>query len=238
MARVRAVAWYGAAIFCLIVSYPGIFWARYLDYRGSYARRNWYANIVISRLARILFYMTGSRIKIEGRENIPSTPCLFVSNHQGHLDSVIIQGFIKKPKGFVSITRFERVPILGSWMYHMGSVFLDRGDIRQTFTTISKAADIIGTGHSMVVFPEGKLNDGQETADFQKGWLKMVRTNKIPVVPVTIKGSYKILSYNGKSMRPARIECYISEPMPTMDLTKADEEEFLNALRQTILSKL
>ncbi|MEX1376151.1 MAG: lysophospholipid acyltransferase family protein [Eubacteriales bacterium] len=238
MARVRAVAWYGAAIICLVVSYPSIFLARYLNYRGSYARRNWYANIVVSRLARVIFYMTGSRIKIEGREKIPTTPCLFVSNHQGHLDSVIIQGFIKKPKGFVSITQYERVPILGSWMQHMGSVFIDRNDIRQTFMTINKAADIIGTGHSMVVFPEGKMNDGGETFDFQKGWLKMVRQNKIPVVPVTIKGSYKILSYNGRSMKPARIECYISEPMPTEHLTKSDEEQFLNDLRQTILSKL
>ena len=239
MARVRAIAWYGVAIICLIASYPSMFYARFLNYRHNYARRNWYANIIVSRLARIIFYMTGSRIKVIGRENIPADmPCLFVSNHQGHLDSIIIQGFIKKPKGFVSITQYERVPILGSWMTHMGSVFIDRDDIRQTFNTINTAKKNICNGNSMVIFPEGKLNDGKETFEFQKGWLRMVRNNNIPVVPVTIKGSYKILSYNGKSLRPARIECYISEPIQTGNLKKSDEELFLNQLREIILDKL
>ncbi|MBN2880337.1 MAG: 1-acyl-sn-glycerol-3-phosphate acyltransferase [Clostridia bacterium] len=239
MARARAFMWYGAAIICLIVSYPTIFYARYLNVRGKFVRRNWYANVVVSRLCRVMFYMTGSRIKIEGRENIPlDAPCLFVSNHQGHLDSVIIQGFIKKPKGFVSITQYERVPILGSWMAHMGSVFIDRNDIRQTFKTITSAADNISLGHSMVVFPEGKLNDGKETFEFQKGWLKMVRNNPIAIVPVTIKGSYKILSYNGKSMRPARIECFVSPPIYAEGMKKGDEENFLLGLRNTILEKL
>jgi len=239
MARVRAVAWYSVAIICLIVSYPGIFYARYLNLRGNHEKRNFYSNVVVSRIARVIFYMTGSRIKITGKHNIPKdSPCLFVSNHQGHLDSVIIQGFIKKPKGFVSISQYQRVPILGSWMHHMGSVFIDRGDIRKTFKTINEATDIISSGHSMVIFPEGKLNDGKETLDFQKGWLKMVRKNQIPVVPVTLKDSYKILSYNGKSMRPSRIECHISKPIFTEGLKKADEEEFLNTLRDIILEKL
>ena len=239
MARIRAVAWYGAAIICLIASYPSIFYARFLNLRGHFARRNWYADIVVSRLARIMFYMTGSRIKVTGRENIPSdTPCLFVSNHQGHLDSLIIEGFIKKPKGFVSITQYQHVPILGSWMHHIGSVFIDRSDIRQTFRTINNAAVIVNSGHSMVVFPEGRLNDGKETFEFQKGWLKMVRNNGIPVVPVTIKGSYKILSYNGKYMKPAKIECHISPSMPTSALTKQYEEIFLLELRNVILNNL
>ena len=123
-------------------------------------------------------------------------------------------------------------------MYHIGSVFIDRDDIRQTFKTINDAAGIVNSGHSMVVFPEGKLNDGKETFEFQKGWLKMVRNNGIPIVPVTIKGSYQILSYNGKYMKPAKIECCISPPIPTASLKKADEEMFLSEIRNVILAKL
>lgn len=239
MARARAIVWYSATIFCLIISYPSIFYARYLNYVGNLNRRNWYANVVVSRLSRVMFYMTGSRIKITGRQNIPKdTPCLFVCNHQGHLDSIIIQGFIKKPKGFVSITQYEHVPILGTWMQYMGSVFIDREDIRQTFKTISNATEIISGGHSMVVFPEGKLSNGEEMIDFQKGWLRIVRKNKIPVVPVTIKGSYKILSYNGKKMRPARIECHVSEPVSTENLKKVNEDQFLIDLKNAIHDKL
>lgn len=239
MTRVRAIAWYSVTIFFLIISYPSIFYARYQNYKGNLSRRNWYANVVVSRLCRVMFYATGSRIKITGRQNIPKdTPCLFVCNHQGHLDSIIVQGFIKKPKGFVSITQYEQVPILGTWMQYMGSVFIDRADMRQTFQTIDCATQIIGSGHSMVVFPEGKLSDGSEMDDFQKGWMRIVRKNKIPVVPVTIQGSYKILSYNGKNMRPARITCHVSAPISTDTLKKSDEDQFLIDLKNIIHDKL
>ena len=44
-----------------------------------------------------------------------------------------IQGFIKKPKGFVSIIEYQRAPILRTWMKYMGCVFLDRNNIKKTF---------------------------------------------------------------------------------------------------------
>lgn len=239
MARARMIMWYAVVISCFILSYPTIFYAKYLHYRHNYAKRDWYAYIVTSKIARIMFYASGSRIKITGRENIPKNkPVIFVSNHQGHMDSVVILSFIKKPKGFISIKEFERLPIVGTWMTYMGSVFIDRGNLRQTFMTINKAADNLNRGQSMVVFPEGRLNDGLQTLAFERGWLLIARKSGVPIVPITIKGSYKILSHNGKRMRPSRIECIISKPIETIGLKKQDEEAFINNLRETILAKM
>ncbi len=53
----------------------------------------------------------------------------------------------------------------------------------------------------MVVFPEGKLNDGAQTFNFERGWLRMVTNSGVPIVPIAIKNSYKIISYNGKAIQ-------------------------------------
>lgn len=239
MARARMIIWYILSFLYFIISYPVIFYARYLHLNKRYARRDWFANNIVSHIAKLMFYMSGSRVKLKGTENIPKDkPVVFVSNHQGHMDSVIIQSFIKKPKGFVAIKEYERFPIVGSWMTYMGSVFVDRGDMHQTFLNINQAVDNLNRGQSMVVFPEGKLNDGGQTFAFERGWLRLVTKTKVPIIPITIKGSHKILSYNGRTMRPSRIECIISEPIETYDLKRQNEQEFLKNLRNTILEHI
>ena len=162
MARARMITWYALSFLTLLFSYPAIFYAMYLHHHKRYAQRDRFANMIMSFLTRLMFYLSGSRIKLTGQENIPKDrPVIFVSNHQGHMDSVIIQAFIKKSKGFVAIKEYGEFPIIGSWMTYMGSVFVDRDDIRQTFLNMNDALDNLMRGQSMVVFPEGKLNDGR-----------------------------------------------------------------------------
>lgn len=239
IAKIRVIFWYTGLYLFLVVTYPILLYPKYLNYRNKIASREVFSYYFMQKFAKLMFYSTGSRMKIKGLENIPKKgPVLFVSNHQGHMDSIIIQGFIKRPKGFISITEFQRALILRTWMKHMGCVFIDRNDIRQQFLCISQATDTLKSGHSMVVFPEGKLNDGKETLDFQKGWLRMATKSKVPIVPITIKNSYKALSYNGKRVGAARVECIVSEPLYTDNLKRADEGDFILRLRNVILDNL
>jgi 1-acyl-sn-glycerol-3-phosphate acyltransferase len=187
----------------------------------------------------MMFYISGSKIRLRGQEIIPKNRAvIFVSNHQGHMDSVIIQGFIRQPKGFVAIKEYGEFPIVGSWMTYMGSVFVDRNDIRKTFLNMNVSLDNLKRGQSMVVFPEGKLNDGTQTFAFERGWLRLATKTGAPIVPITIKGSHHILSYNGKTMRPSQVECTISSPIETDQLKKKDEQTFLNELREVIIKHL
>ena len=231
--------WYAAAYFVLFFTYPAILFPKYFNYRNNQKLSEYFASIYVQKLAKILFYATGSRIKVRGLKNVPENgPVLFISNHQGHMDSLILHGFIKKPKSFVTITEYKKAPMLRTWMKYMGCVFIDRSDIRQQFFCINEATEKLKGGSSMVVFPEGKLNDGKETFKFQKGWLRMAVNSGVPIVPVTINNSYKVLSYNGRRVRPTKVECIISEPIYATGLKKAQEQEFVEKLRDIILSNL
>ena len=239
MDQTRMIIWYVLGFLYLLITYPAILYAKYLHHIKNYAKQDRYANVMLAFICRVFFYLSGSRVKVIGKENIPKNKAvIFASNHQGHLDGVIIQGFIKKTKGFVSLKEFGEFPILGSWMRYVDSVFVDREDTRQTLLSMDQAVVNLNRGQSMVVFPEGKLNDGAQTFNFERGWLRMVTNSGVPIVPITIKNSYKIISYNGKAIHPARVECIISKPVETLGLKRSGEKAFLSSLRDIIMAHI
>jgi len=236
---IRTYFWYAAGWTFLILTYPMLWRVKYLDKLGRNEERDHLTFRVTTLISRLLFSLTASTMKIVGMENIPKEgPVLFVSNHQGHMDSVIIHAFIDKPKGFISIVEALDIPILSTWMKYMKCVFVDRNDARQSLASINQAVDYLKQGHSMVVFPEGKLSDGGPSNVFKKGWLKLATKSGVPIVPITIKGSYKIMSENGYNVRSAAVECVISKPILTVSLKKMDEGKFIESLRTIILENL
>ena len=236
---IRTYFWYAAGWTFLILTYPMLWRVKYLDKLGRNEERNSLTHSITTLISRLLFSLTASTIKISGTENIPKEgPVLFVSNHQGHMDSVIIHAFIDKQKGFISIVEALNIPILSTWMKYMRCVFVDRNDARQALASINQAIDYLKQGHSMVVFPEGRLSDGEASDVFKKGWLKLATKSGVPIVPITIKDSYKVMSKNGRNVRSAAVECVISKPVLTANLKKEDEGKFIESLRTIILENL
>lgn len=239
MINIRTIIWYTIGWAYLVLTYPVLLRVKYLNKIGSDEKRDKLAFKSTTKLAKLLFYVTGSKIKIIGLENIPTDdPVLFVSNHQGHMDSVIIHAFINKPKGFISIVEAFKFPILSSWMKYMKCVFIDRKDARQSLSCINEGINNLKNNHSMVVFPEGKLSNNETVGEFNRGWLKLATKSGAPIIPITIKNSYKILSNNGSRVRAASVACIISKPIYIDTLKKKDEIEFIDNLRAIIQKNL
>lgn len=239
MSRIRMICWYACGWGYLALSTPMLLRANYL-YKRCHAEKNYnLSDFIMRRFAKLLFCVTGSKITLVGEENIPKDRAvLFVSNHQGHMDSLVIQGYIKKPKGYVTILAYQKAPILGKWMKYIGCVFLDRQDKRKSLNAINEAIQNLKNGRSMVVFPEGKLSDGSEILEFEKGWLRLAKKSGVPIVPVTLKDTYKIISYSGKKMYSAKVQCIISEPVETQNIKREEEKEFVQQIKNIILAKL
>ncbi|UWG95857.1 1-acyl-sn-glycerol-3-phosphate acyltransferase [Dehalobacter sp. DCM] len=235
----RTILWYSCGWSFLVITYPMLWLATYYKHIGKKDKNRILVDRMTGRICRVLFYLTGSKIKITGLENVPEHGAvLFVSNHQGHADSLVIHGFINKPKGFVSVLEALKLPIINQWMEQMACVFINREDARQSTLCFNKAVDYLINGHSMVVFPEGRLSDGEEANDFKKGWLKLATKSGVPIVPISMNGSYKVLAKNGSRVKADTITCVISKPISINHLKKADEAEFIQKLRDTILENI
>lgn len=195
------------------------------------AARNW---------ARSLVKITGSKIEVEGVENVPSQGAvLFVANHQGNFDIPLILGFVPGAKGFIAKKELEKFPMINIWMKKLHCVFIDRGNLRQSFLTMRAATENLKNGHSMVVFPEGTRGKGNPLAEFKRGSLGIAEKAKVPLVPLTIVDSYKIMEGNtGFKITPAKIKIIIAKPIQPGELAPGqDLNEIVRGIIQRNLSR-
>ena len=101
---------------------------------------------------------------VEGRENIPAGPCVFVGNHRSYYDIPILLTALDAPHGILAKEELEKIPLLNRWMKLLGCVFVKRDDIRASVKALNDATAIVESGRSFVIFPEGTRYKGEEAA--------------------------------------------------------------------------
>jgi len=235
----RTIIWYILGWTFLFITFPALWKVKYLERRGRLEERDLFANRFSMFLAKGLFIFTGSTISIKGIENIPDDqPVLFVSNHQSHMDSAIIHGFIKHPKGFIADKEVKNIPILRTWMKYMKCIFIDRGSIRDNIHSMEYGVRILRNGHSMVIYPEGKLDEGKRLGNFKKGCIKLAVKAGVPIVPITMINSARVMNRDGTKIRSAAVECIISQPIYITSLDNSNESILIKEVRDIIAKNL
>ncbi len=228
---VRTIAWYACFWLMLIISTPCLLVVNRLSQKGKIREGKQLVYRTASIWAGTLLKLAGARVSVIGVENVPADrTVLFVSNHQGSFDIPLLLACIEKPKAFIAKVELLKMPIINKWMKHMNCVFLDRKDMRQSVRAINQAQEYLREGYSMVVFPEGTRSKGAIIGEFRAGSLRAAVKANVPIVPVTIKGSYKLLEQNGFWIKPADIEIVISKPIETSQLSK---EQIMGLQEQT-----
>jgi 1-acyl-sn-glycerol-3-phosphate acyltransferase len=227
--------WYFRSWAYIVLTLPVLLRVIYLDRRGRTEEMDALTDRYTMKAARRLFKFTGSTVRVIGLENVPAGfPVLFVSNHQSHVDNIVIHGFINARKGFVSIVEVLSIPILSTMMKYMKCVFIDRSDIRQTLGCMETAVETLKAGRSMVIFPEGRINEDGVLSEFKKGCLKLAVRAGVPIVPVTLKNTARVMNKDGSRIFAADVECIISPPVDASVSGRADEAKLIERVRKII----
>lgn len=233
----RTIVWYLYFTFYLIYLIPRLIKVLILAKGGNTIECDRIVYQTAVKWAKSLVKLTGSSVKVTGAEHVPvEEPAVFVCNHQGYFDIPLLLGFIDKPKAFIAKKETAAIPLISTWMTQMNCVFLDRSDIHQSLKTINKAADYLQEGYSMVIFPEGTRSKKDAMNEFRAGSMKLAIKTEKPIIPVTIKHSYKILEQNGFLIKPAEVEIVIGTPIPTKHLSK-EEKAVLPGKVQKIIER-
>lgn len=189
-------------------------------------------------ISQKLIKLSDSIVNVHGLENIPEGPVLFVSNHQSNMDIAIICGFIDKPKGFIAKKELKKLPLINKWITLAGSIYLDRENPRKSMEGILEGIKTLKNGHSLVVFPEGTRSRGDKMGEFKSGSFKLATKSKVPIIPLTIDGTYRVMEANKILIKPSNINFYVHKPIYTDKLSKEEITKLPETVEHIIRSKL
>ena len=186
--------------------------------------------------ARINALGSLSRVKVSGRENVdPKQSYVIVANHRSHFDILAVYGWLGIDFRWVMKQELRKVPALGVACEKLGHVFVDRSNPQKAKDSIEKAKDEIKDGTSIFFFPEGTRTDRRQMLPFKRGAFKLAKELDLPILPITINGSGKILPTKTLNLMPGVVDIVIHEPINSTDL---DELELAQLARERIASEL
>ena len=236
---IKTIVWFTYFGVYLLLTLPALLKVKRLDQQGKVEERDHLVHQKAQNWARRLVNLSGAQIHVMGAENIPTEgPVLFVSNHQGNFDIPILLGFIDKPKGFIAKKEITKMPIIKNWMEYMQCVFIDREDVRQSLKAINRGAELLKEGYSQVIFPEGTRSADGSLGEFKPGSLKLALKSGVPIVPVTIRGSYNMMPKGEWKIRAAHVDVIISPAISTENLSGKEGNELTEHIWQIIQSNL
>lgn len=144
--------------------------------------------------ARLGLLLAGVRVSVEGKENIlPGQSVVIVANHLSHVDIWLLYGYLPMDFRWVMKQELRHVPIIGIACAKLGHVFIDRGDHADALASLQKAKQDITGGTSIIFFPEGTRSRDGKLHPFKKGAFHMARELNLPVQPVTLVDTNRVL---------------------------------------------
>jgi long-chain acyl-CoA synthetase len=193
-------------------------------------------------------------VEVKGLDNLNELtgPAVFAANHQSHFDTpVILMALPRKWRYRVAPAmakeffkahfypqQFSRKAYLtNSVNYYLSSLFFNAFPLPQreagTRQTLRYMGDVLTSGYSILIFPEGRRTEHGEIARFQPGVGMIGSKLQVPVVPVRLEGVDRIL--HQKWRFPSRGTAHVTFGSP-MSLRGADYAELAERVEAAVRS--
>jgi len=181
---------------------------------------------------------TGVTVETVGLERLdPARPVMFASNHSSMMDIWALMAVIPHSFRFVAKQELLKIPLFGRAMRSAGHISIDRSRIKSTLGAYQEAAETMRRGLSAVVFVEGTRGSGGDLLPFKRGSFSLGILAAVPVVPVYIADSWRILPSGSRRPIPGPIHILFGEPIPTTGLT-VDDRDALAARTRAAMERL
>ena len=192
---------------------------------------------LVQRLAhwwgRILLKLAHIRLEVQGLEHLQEGQAyVFAANHRSNFDIFVLLAVLPCRFLFVAKKSLFQIPVFGWALSRMGSIPVDRTNLKAAIKSLNQAAAIVRGGVSMMIFPEGTRGTSGELLPFKKGVFIMALKAAQPIVPVAISGTRFIQPRKSFRVRPGPVRVVISPPINPEDYHR--QEDLMEAVRRAI----
>jgi 1-acyl-sn-glycerol-3-phosphate acyltransferase len=181
--------------------------------------------------------LAGLKIVRKGLENLRPGQCyIFMSNHASNLDPPLLVTSIPGRCSVLVKKELFRTPILGTGMRLADLVPVDRADREAAIESVKAATRVMAKGLHMVIYPEGTRSADGRLLPFKKGPFHLAMDSGVPVIPVTLLGTYESWPKTRFAMHPGTATVIFHPPIDPKGFS--DREALMQAVRNAIASAL
>jgi len=187
--------------------------------------------------AKILLFICDTKVKVIGEENLlRGKPQIFMANHQSDFDILISLAFIPVQFRWIAKKELFTIPVFGAAMRSAGYIEIDRSNHEKAMQSIDEAALRIRRGKSIMTFPEGTRSRDGEIKAFKQGAFHLAIKSGVPIVPVSIIGSDRIMPKRSLRIKPGQIKLIIGKPIEVINFDIEKRRELIQKVRSEIIN--
>ena len=181
---------------------------------------------------RNILRLAGARLEVHRAPGFdPARTCIFISNHINIFDPFVVYSAIPQfLRGFELESHF-RIPVYGWMMGRFGNIAVPDAPSRESLEIMTRRAKAaLDKDISLIAFAEGSRTRTGHVQPFRKGIFNLAQKFGVPIVPVSIVGSFEFFQTGNWLLYPVKIKVYLHD---TIDTSKVGRGE-VDALRQRV----
>ena len=194
---------------------------------------------LIQSVFRFILWLTGVEVTVIGKELVPTDEAvLYIGNHRSFFDILLTYTRCPRLTGYIAKAEMEKIPLLSNWMHYLHCLFLDRKDIKKGLKTILSGIELIKSGISVCIFPEGTRNKGEELSllPFHNGSFKIAEKTGCPIIPMSLNNTCDIFEGHFPFIKKTHVILEYGKPIYPKELDK-DEKKRIGEYCSNIISE-
>lgn len=196
-----------------------------------------FAQTLVAEAFKHILFLSGVKVTVKGQENIlKDQAAMYAFNHRSFFDILVGYTTGPKPVGFVAKVEMSHIPLVTRWMKAMHCLFLDRSDIKKGLKTILEGIDLLKSGHSIFIAPEGTRNHEKEMLPFHEASFKLADKSKCPIVPVAMNNTDAVFENHLPWIRSAHVIVEYCTPI-YMDHMDYDEKKHVGEQVRSVIAE-
>ena len=155
----------------------------------------------------------GLDFEIDGLERLRQPrPAIYIFNHQSLLDAMVLAHLLREDVVALCKAEMANNPLLGPLLRQVDTIFVDR-EARDQGEVLRRAFNVLASGRSLVVAPEGTRSTLGNVQPFKHGAFLLARKAGVPIVPIVLHNVKDALPKGGFLIRPATIRISVLDPI-------------------------
>jgi len=195
---------------------------------------------IIRAWSRVWLAASGTKLEVDGAENIdPNRSYVVVANHLSTLDIMACLLAVPLPIRFLAKKELFRVPVLAQGMRMVGIIEVDREARGAVHSEVNRQSrELIEKGRSLIIYAEGTRPRNGVMKPFKKGAFTMAIRSGLPVLPLSIHGSYEAWPPGTPLVRGGVIRVLLDKPVETEGMSTSDTGDLRDQVREVIAGRV